>query len=245
MLRKRDPEPKPTIFTYYDNESAGATEFRRLARNVEHASNPSDVRSILVTSAAKDEGKTLIAANLAIAIAKKNKKVLLVDCDLRRAEVHWLFGMEREPGFASLLTGEMEPNDVARDTELDNLKVIPSGRVVDSPSQLLASAKDILDRCKEQFDVLVCDSPPIVPVDDAGILAPHVDGVLMVVLAGKTDRMVVKRAIEILHDANARVLGVALNNMHGTLPYYYDYRYYRYKYERKELPRETDGALSE
>ena len=116
---------------------------------------------------------------------------------------------------------------------IDNLKIIPSGRVVASPSQLLASAEDALDRCKEQFDIIICDSPPIMPVDDAGILAPYMDGVLLVVLAGKTDRVVVKRSLEILSDANAKVLGVALNNLHGTLPYYYDYKYYRYRYEKK------------
>ena len=226
---------KTTIFDYYDDESPGTTEFRRLARNIRHCGNPSEVRSILVTSAAKDEGKSLIAANLAIAVAKRenDKTVLLIDCDLRRSEIHWLFGIERKPGFVSLLTKELELNDVVSDTEIDNLKIIPSGRVVDSPSQLLASAEDVLDRCKEQFDIIICDSPPIMPVDDVGILAPYTDGVLLVVLAGKTDRVVVKRSLEILSDANAKVLGVALNNLHGALPYYYDYKYYRYRYEKK------------
>jgi len=228
-------QSKPTIFAYYDDESTGATEFRRLARNVRQRGNPSEIKNILVTSATKHEGKSLVAANLAITIAKRedDKKVLLIDCDLRRPVIHSLFGIEMEPGFASLLAGEVEPSDVVQDTELGNLKVIPSGRVVDSPSHLLASAKDALDRCKGQFDVLICDAPPVVPVDDVGIFAPHVDGVLLVVLAGKTDRMVVKRAIDILHDVNAKVLGIALNNLHGVLPYYYDYGYYRYKYEKK------------
>ena len=228
-------QSKPTIFTYYDQESAGATEFRRLARNIRRRGNPSSVRSILITSATKDEGKSLIAANLAIAVAKRenDKEVLLIDCDLRRSETHWLFGIKRKPGFVSLITKKLELNDVVHDTEIDNLKVIPSGRIVDSPSQLLANAKDALDRCKEQFDLVICDSPPIMPVDDVGILAPYTDGVLLVVLAGKTDRVIVKRSLEILSDVSAKVLGVALNNLHGTLPYYYDYKYYRYRYEQK------------
>jgi len=237
-------QSKPTIFAYYEDESTGATEFRRLARNVRRPGNPSEVKSILVTSAAKHEGKSLIAANLAITIAKRenDKEILLIDCDLRRPMIHSLFGIEMEPGFASLLAGEVEPNDVVHDTELGNLKIIPSGRVVDPPSYLLASAKDALGKCKGQFDVLICDAPPVVPVDDVGILGPHLDGVLLVVLAGKTDRMVVKRAIDILHDVNAEVLGIALNNLHGVLPYYYDYKYYRYRYDRYdrgEAPRES------
>ena len=254
---------KPSIFAYHKDESAGATEFRRLARNVRYRGNPSEVRSILVTSATKHEGKSLIAANLAIAVAKreKDKQVLLIDCDLRRPMVHTLFGMEKEPGFTALLAesrndaekerhGDAENSrvpasprpcvsDVVRDTELTNLKVILSGQSVDSPSQLLASAEDALNTCKSQFDILICDAPPVVPVDDIGILGPHVDGVLLVVLAGKTDRVVVKRAIDILSDVRAKVLGVVLNNLHGVLPYYYNYEYYRYKYEREEVPNDA------
>jgi capsular exopolysaccharide synthesis family protein len=245
-------QSKPTVLAYYDAESTGAVEFRRLAGNVRHRGNPkanAEVKSIMVTSATKHEGKSLIAANLAIAIARRenDKKVLLIDCDLRRPMIHSLFGMEREPGFASLLAGESEPNDVAHDTELGNLKVIPVGSFVDPPSEVLASAKDALYRCtsggdppgRPFCDILICDAPPVVPVDDVGILGPHVDGVLLVVLAGKTDRMVVKRAIDILHDVNAEILGIVLNNLHGVLPYYYDHKYYRYRYKRAEAPRES------
>ena len=126
-----------------------------------------------------------------------------------------------------MLTEEAEPGDVVCDTELHNLKVIPSGLVVESPSRLLTAAKDVLGKCKEQFDFVICDAPPVVPVDDVGLLAPHVDGALMVVLAGKTDRVIVKRALEILSDARAEALGIVLNNLHGALPYHYDYKYYR------------------
>jgi tyrosine-protein kinase Etk/Wzc len=247
MVKRRELRSKPTIFAYYDDESTGATEFRRLARNVRHRGNPSEIKSVLVTSATKHEGKSLTAANLAIAIAKResDKAVLLIDCDLRRPVIHSLFDKQIEPGLASLLAGDMEPDDVARDTELDNLKVVTSGRVVDSPSHLLAGTKDALEKCREKFDVLICDAPPVVPVDDVGSLGPYVDGVLLVVLAGKTDRMVVKRAIDILGDIRAKVLGIALNNLHRTLPYYYDYKYYHYRYERKGLSKEADSTLSE
>jgi capsular exopolysaccharide synthesis family protein len=226
---------KQSILEYYDNESSRAIEFRRLARNIRLYNNPSEIRSILVTSAAKHEGKSLIAANLAIAIAKREeeKKVLLIDGDLRRPTIHSLFGIKRVPGLVSLLEGKAELYDVVHDTELINLKIIPSGQAVDSPSQLLKGAKDILDKCRESFDVVICDSPPVVPADDASMIAPYMEGVLMVVMAGKTDKMIVKRAMEILDGVNAKILGIALNNLHKMLPYYYDYGYYRYKYDRK------------
>lgn len=231
--------PKRLILDYYDNESSKALEFRRLASNIEHYNNPynnpSEIRSILVTSAAKHEGKSLIAANLAIAIAKREeeKKVLLIDGDLRRPTIHSLFGIRRFPGMSSLLEGKADLYNVICGTELENLKIIPSGHTVDSPTQLWKNTKDVIDKCKESCDIVVCDSPPVVPADDASIIAPYMDGVLMVVMAGKTDKMIVKRAMEILDGVNAKILGIALNNLHKMLPYYYDYGYYRYKYDRK------------
>jgi len=242
---KKEQPARPTIFHYYENESSGITEFRRLARNIRYRGNPSEIKSFLVTSAMKGEGKSFIAARLAIATAKResDKKVLLMDCDLRRPVIHKLFGIKRRPGLSSFITERRGMNEVIYGTELDNLSLIPSGRLTNSPVELLIRAKDVFDECKNKFDIVICDSPPVVPVDDVGIIAPYVDGVLMVVLAGKTDKMVVKRATEILIDAKAKILGSALNNFHGRLPYYYDYRYYRYGYdygnEGKEVQNEN------
>lgn len=230
MFRKEKAQNETTIFDYYSSESSAATEFRRLARNVRYCGNPKEVRSILITSATKHEGKSIIAANLAIAMAKRenNKQILLIDCDLRKPVIHSLFGIEKEQGFADLLNGVAEVSEAAHDTQLPNLKVIPTGPGMDSPLHLLPGAKDVLAECKNLFDVVICDAPPIIPVDDTAIMGPHVDGVLLVVLAGKTDRVVVKRAIEILNEAKVEILGTVLNNLYGILPYYYDYKYYRY-----------------
>lgn len=229
---------KTTVFNYYDDESSAATEFRRLSRNIRHYGNPTEINSIMITSAMKHEGKSLIAANLAIAMAKRetDRQILLIDCDLRKPVIHTFFGLERTPGFAALLTPDeaMEPEEAACETKLTNLKVIPSGRVVGSPSNLLVNVKDVLDKCKRQFDILICDTPPVVPIDDAVMIAPHLDGVLLVVMAGKTDRMIVKRAVDILNDVKAKIIGIALNNVNKVMPYYYDYNHYGYKYEVKE-----------
>lgn len=233
MFKKKIPNK--SILEYYKDESSQATEFRRLIKNIRQYGNPIEINSILVTSAAKHEGKSLIASNLAIAIAKseKNKKVLIMDCDLRMPTLHLLFNIERKPGLNSLLDEDIHPSEVVHDTKLDNLKIIPSGHTSESPIVLFSRIKEVINKCKETFDVLICDSPPVVPVDDASMIAPNVDGVLLVVMAGKTDRMVVKRAVDILNSIKeARFLGIALNNLNRTLPYYYDYNYYRYKYDR-------------
>lgn len=229
-------KPKPTIFDYYQDESDGATELQRLLRSLESHYVSSKFRSILITSALKSEGKSLIAANLSIATAKKqsDQKVILIDCDLRRPQVHSLFGINREPGLASLINKEVELNDAIQDTELDNLKIISCGSSVPQPAQILAGAGNVLGRCKELFDIVICDAPPVVPVDDVGLLCSRVDGVIMVIMAGKTDRMIVGRAMEILGDARANVLGVALNNLHRSLPYYHEYKYYHYEDEKKK-----------
>jgi capsular exopolysaccharide synthesis family protein len=233
-----------SIIARYDDESPKAIEFNRLAKNLKRYGNPKEAKSILVTSATKHEGKSLIVSNLGITISKRepDKKILIIDCDLRRPTIHKLFGLKKGPGMGSLLKGKSELSNVAYNTRLENLKVIPSGYDVDSPSQLMTNIGNVLEKCKESFDMIIFDSPPAVPIDDASIIAPYVDGVLLVVLAGKTDRVVVKRAVDILNNVNAKILGVTLNNFHETLPYYYDYSYYRYKYNKERKPNKEENG---
>ena len=235
LTKRKKNQTKPTIFAYYKDESSSTIEFRRLARNIWRTSSQ-EVKSLLVTSAAPDEGKTLLASNLAITIAKsENKQVRLIDFDLRRPAIHSLFGVEKDVGLRALLMEEATLEEAIQDTELENLKIITSERGVTSPMQLLSSerTKEILDECKSQFDLVICDSPPAVAVHDAEILAPYVDGVLLVVLTGKTFREVVMRALELFKEVQANVLGIVLNDTQGMLPYYYQPKYYD-KYYGKE-----------
>jgi len=226
----------PTIFEYYRDESASTIEFRRLARNINPNSGKS-INSILITSAVPSEGKSLVAANLAITIAKdEGKNVLLIDCDMRKSSIHSLFGIEREAGLSSFLEGAATLEEIIKDTELENLKIIPGGSEVPSPTHLLKKekTKELLSECKSKFDFIICDAPPIVPVHDSEILSQYVDGVLLVVLAGKTFRQIVTRATELLEEAHANVLGVILNDIQGNLPYYYHPRYYHHYYKERE-----------
>ena len=224
-------ESEPSV--YYSDDSSEATEFRRLAKKLLQFRNSPELKSLLVTSSVKHEGKSLISAKIAIAIAKfqNDKKILLVDYDLRQPVIHKLFSIKLQPGLSSLLLeNNINIDTVIQDTKLDNLKIIASGTSRQPPSQLLRNIKTIMDKCKDSFDFIVCDTPPVVPVDDVGLLVPNVDGVLLVVMAGRTDRMIVKRATEILADAKARIVGIVLNNLYGSLPYYYDYNHYGYGY---------------
>jgi capsular exopolysaccharide synthesis family protein len=235
FIKRKTNQTKPTIFDYYKDESSSTIEFRRLARNIWQKSSP-EIRSLLVTSAIQGEGKTLLASTLAITVAKsENKRVLLVDADLRRANMHSLFGVERDIGLRALLLEEVTLEKAIKDTELENLKILTSGRGVTSPMQLLGSerTKEIFDECRAQFDLVICDAPPIVAVHDAEMLAQHVDGVLLIVLAGKTFREVAIRAIELLQEVQANILGIVMNDTQGTLPYYYQPKYYR-KYYGKD-----------
>ncbi|MBC8232374.1 CpsD/CapB family tyrosine-protein kinase [bacterium] len=236
FTKRKNNEIKPTIFEYYQDESSSAVEFRRLTRNI-WQNTSQEVNSLMVTSATAGEGKTLLAANLAITIAKsEGKRVLLIDCDMRRPAVHSLFSLERDVGLGSLLMEETALEETIQNTELENLKIITSGKDVISPMRLLGSERteEILDECKPQFDLIICDTPPIIAVHDAEVLVPYVDGVLLVVLAGKTFQQVVMRSIEVLKEAQANVLGVVLNDMKGMLPYYYQPKYYNDEYYSEE-----------
>lgn len=240
FIKRKTDQTKTTIFNYYKDESFSTIEFRRLVRNIWQEASE-EVKSLLVTSAIQGEGKTLLATHLAITIAKnENKRVLLVDCDLRHPSIHHLFGVERDVNLRNVLTGEAALEEVIHDTELENLKIIPSRRGVTSPMQLLSSerARDIFDECRTQFDLVICDSPPIVAVHDTEIIATYVDSVLLVVLAGKTFREVVMRAIELLKKCKANLLGIVLNDIQGTLPYYYQPKYYS-KYYGKDYGEES------
>lgn len=189
-----------------------------------------EIKSVLITSSVEEEGKSLIASNLAITMAKDepDKDVLLIDCDMRKPKQHELFALEREPGLSSILTGEASLDASISQSELENLWVIPSGDFVESPPRLLASqkARELIKACSDFFDMVIIDAPPIIPVNDPAVLAPYADGVLLVVAAKKTFRETIQRAIELIETAQANFLGVVLNKVdikRGR--YYYSYGY--------------------
>ena len=195
------------------------------------------MKNFLITSATVGEGKSIIASFLAITISKyRETNTLLVDCDLRRPKIHKLFGLEQQGGFFEVMSGEISLKSSFKDTPINNLKILTSGKQTRSPAELFNSLrlKDLFAEMKFYFDAIIVDCAPVIPVSDPLILSNEMDGVLLVVRAGKTQREVVKRATDLMKDAGVNILGVILNNMERALPYYYDYKYYGYHYYRKE-----------
>jgi capsular exopolysaccharide synthesis family protein len=235
---------KKTIYGVFDQESPMATEMRRLYSNIRHLHGKPDLRSFLVTSAHRGEGKSTIASHLALTVARfKGKKSLIVDADLRRPRLHNVFGVPKEPGLLECLEGKMDPLDVVKDTPVENLKVIPAGRRIDSPAHLFEGEilSEIFKKIRFYYDIVIVDSAPVIPVSDPMLISSEVDGVILVLLAGKTPRNVATRARDILLDANANLLGVVVNNLSEVLPYYYDYKYYGYR-EQDDGKKSGGGA---
>ncbi len=227
-----------TIVDRYDGESASGTEFRRLLHNMlNNPLLPDDGKTFLLTSATTGEGKSTIASSLAItASIYKMRKTLLIDADLRRPALHKLFGLDRDDGLSDVLSGNAKFEDCPRSTQLENLWVMTSGTQHGNPTQLLESQKlpDLLAAARFYFELVVVDCAPVIPVSDALLVAKEVEGVIMVVKAGVTPKEVGKRACDLIREAGGNLLGVTLNNVKEALPYYYNYRYYGYRYSSKQ-----------
>lgn len=226
-------ERKFNLVEYFDQESPYATEFRRLLHNLNGALEGEKSRTILITSSMLAEGKSTVAAFLAVTSAvKKKRKTLLVDCDLRRPTLHRLFDLPRENGIVEALMERKSLKEVTRKTTQEYLDVITAGKAVSNPTEVFDTdgIRTLLDEGRFYYDLIVVDCAPILPVSDPMLLAPLMDGVIIVVKAGSTQREVAERAVRLLQNSQANLLGVVLNNLTHALPYYYDESYYGYDY---------------
>ena len=210
------------LVAYTEPKSAAAEAYRALRTNIQFASPDKPVHTILATSTRPDDGKSTTIANLAITFAAAGSPTVLVDCDLRRPHVHQLFGLSNDAGLSSLISemarnadgNATTPRLSLQDTQVPNLKVLTSGPVPPNPAEILASQRmaEILALLRESAEYVLIDTPPIIAVTDAAVLAPKVDGVLLVVNAGKTRRDLALKARDMLRQVNANLLGVVLNN---------------------------------
>lgn len=192
-----------------------------------HPDNPK--KTLLVTSATPTEGKTLIASNLAVVMAQTGKKVLLIDADLRKPAVHKLFQIDKSFGLSNLLVKSSDLRTVAKPTQIPNVYAISCGPIPPNPSELLGSSAmiDNLTLAKESFDWIIIDSPPLLSVTDARILAKIVDGIVFVIRSKKANREVVQKALGLFSDSRNKLLGVVINDVDITKDKYY-YQYYHY-----------------
>jgi capsular exopolysaccharide synthesis family protein len=198
-------------------------------------------KALLITSVAPKEGKTVVAANLAIALAQAGRKVLLVDADMRKPRLDKLFPMESDgTGLVQLLGADLPLDAAVRPTDIEHLSVLPCLTAADNPSELLESQRlvSLIAAAKERYDFVLFDSPPLLAVTDAVVLASRVDGVVLVVKGGTTPRELLRRGLAVLADANASPVGGVLNMVDirgGDSAYFtYTYKYYRSYYGREE-----------
>lgn len=206
--------------------------FRALRTNVLFSTAQEGSKSIVVTSTGPGEGKSLVAANMAVALAQSGQRVLLIDADLRKPKVHEALGISQEPGLSNLLVGRSKASETVRKTSVPGLWVLPAGRTPPNPAELVGSARlrDFIVSLGEHFDWILIDSPPVMAVTDASLLAHHATGVLFVVGAEMTSRHAASRALDQLEQVNARFVGAVLNRVDlDRNPYYYS-QYYRREY---------------
>jgi tyrosine-protein kinase Etk/Wzc len=219
--------------------SIGIEAFRNLRTSLIWSDGGEALKTLVVTSAAPGEGKTLTAANLAVTLAYDGLRVLLVDCDIRRPRVHGLFHLPRAPGLMELLTTSAGPGGsrlpAIRETAVVGLSVLPCGALPSNAANLLSGTRMrvLLQELREQFDIIVLDTPPVLATADAGIVASLTDGVLLVVRAGTTDRNAAQRACQQLANVGAHVIGTVLNDPGGQVAKEGDY-YYPYDYAAEE-----------
>jgi capsular exopolysaccharide synthesis family protein len=211
-----------------------AEAFKTIRTNVLFSSADEGTRSLVVTSAGPGEGKSLVASNLAVAMAQAGQRVLLVDADMRRPRQHEIFGTEQEPGLSNLLAGNAKMVESVRKSTIPGLWLMHAGHIPPNPAELLGSKRyaDFLSSLGQHFDWVIIDTPPVMVVADGSICANRATGVLFVVGADHTTRQAARAAIEQLSGANAHLIGSVLNRADVVRnPYYYS-AYYRKEYSR-------------
>lgn len=198
-------------------------------------------KAILITSAEPQAGKTITTVNLGIALSQKGSKVLLVDGDLRKPQIHRAFELDRRNGLSEYLKGNVILNSVIKNTKIENLKVVTSGKVPSDPAEIISSKRmeEFIREAKQKFDFVLFDSPPIASVTDAVILASMVGAIIQVVRSGRLLVPTALRTKEKLVNTKTKILGVVLNDLKTYHDDYYYYKYYRYYGE--EGKRKTTG----
>lgn len=215
---------------------------RAIRTNLIFMSPDKPFKRTLVTSSGPQEGKSTTVVNLGIAMAQSGSKVLILDTDMRRPRLHKAFGVSNEVGVSSVIVGDSRIDDAVKSTEVSGLYVMPCGPVPPNPAELLHTKAfaELLASLGERFDRIILDSPPVGAVADAVVLATQVDGVVMVLKAGHTNREQAARTVRALRDVKAKIFGAVLNDVdlekskYGDYYYGYTYRYYGYGEKKGE-----------
>lgn len=228
-MRKNKKTPpvseKRKLITKNEPKSPISEQYRTIRTNILFSSVDEELRTIMVTSSNPSEGKSTTVSNLAIVFANQGKKVLMVDADMRKPTVHYTFGLPNAMGLTNILTRQGSIKDALCSTDIDNLTIIPSGPVPPNPAELLGSfsMKEFLAEAKQQFDYIFFDTPPVLAVTDAQILANQCDGTVLVLNSGNTDIEGAQKTKELLASSQAKLIGAVLNNRSVKETNYYYY----------------------
>jgi non-specific protein-tyrosine kinase len=207
------PPATPNLVTLTDPRSPVAEAYRTLRTNLMFSSLDVPLTTLLVTSAAPEEGKSLTLANLAVTMAQGGRSTILVDCDLRRPRQHEIFGLPLEPGLSNAILDKVEAPALSP-TAVEGLSLLPAGTLPPSPADLLGSRRmeALIANLKSRADFVLFDAPPVIAVTDAALLASKLDAALLVVSAGRTQREHAQRAKDLLEKIHVRIVGTVLTN---------------------------------
>ena len=205
-------------------KSIAAEAYRTLRTNIQYSSFDKEIKTIAVTSSEPAEGKSTVSGNLALSFAQNDKKVILLDCDLRKPSVHKNFRISNIKGLSEVLLGKVDINEAIQ-TRNDNLDVLTSGKIPPNPSEMLSSMAmtNLLEGLKEKYDVIILDTAPLKAVTDAQILATKVDGTILVTRAERTKREAVIEAKNLLEKVGANIIGTVLHAVENNKNKYYYY----------------------
>ncbi|MBB6693254.1 CpsD/CapB family tyrosine-protein kinase [Cohnella xylanilytica] len=220
-------ENKRFLISVADPRSPISEAYRSLRTNIDFSSIDEKIQVILVTSAGPGEGKSTTIGNLAVTYAQSERKVVLIDADMRKPTEHHTFDVSNRIGLSSILSQQSSLDNAIQATNIENLSIITSGPIPPNPAEMMASKRmeTLLQDLKNRFDIVLIDSPPLLAVTDAQIISTKVDGVIFVMDQGKVKRDIARKAKSGLDKVGARILGVVLNNIkrQKNEGYYYYY----------------------
>lgn len=222
------PANKRNLITHTNPRSPISEAYRSLRTNVDFSSIDEKMQVIMVTSAGPGEGKSTTIGNLAITYAQSERKVLLIDADMRKPTEHHTFEVSNRWGLSSVLSQQCSLEEAIQETKIPGLSVITSGPIPPNPAESVASKRmsSVIAELRERFDIVLIDSPPTLAVTDAQLLSTRCDGVILVLDHGKVKREIALKAKEGLDKVGAKILGVVINNVKRRKSEGYYYYYY-------------------
>lgn len=223
-----------TLIVHEDAKSLVAEAYRVIRTNLQFCQTDSSLHTLIFTSAGPDEGKSTTIANTAVALAQTGKKVLLVDCDLRKPMQHHIF-KKNKAGVTNHLAEGTLLTELFQESGVPNLTLLTSGPVPPNPSELLGSEKmkQLLAQLREEYDYVLIDAPPVIAVTDAAVLASKVDGVVLVLDSGNVRPEMAQQAQKLIQAANGKILGAILNKVEIDEEHSYYYYYYGKEHSSK------------